>query len=173
MAHYVHPTKVPEYVRARNAAQYGDSIAHWVELMDVGNNGGYANMWLLGDLKSGEIADYEQGLVYQNLQTKTDGYFWGDNAPDDPRIRNLESTDTGYNDVRQQTSARRVRWPQLLAQHDGRIDAAIGQKMLADTFDRYLGYINPSSRTITAVLIRVGVAQNSHSGRTSWRHPGW
>ncbi|HEX5993197.1 MAG TPA: hypothetical protein VFY70_11560, partial [Thermomicrobiales bacterium] len=59
-----------------------------------------------------------------------------------------ESSDTGYNDVRQQTGARRVRWPQLLGQYEGRIDAEIGQTMLADTFDPYLGYINPSSRTI-------------------------
>ncbi|MDQ3693095.1 MAG: phospholipase B family protein, partial [Chloroflexota bacterium] len=42
--------KVPEYVRARNAAQFGDNIDHWVELMDAGNNGGYANMWLIGDI---------------------------------------------------------------------------------------------------------------------------
>jgi hypothetical protein len=142
------PTKVPEYVRARNACQYGENIDQWVELMDAQNNGGYANMWLIGDIKTGEIADYEQGLIYQNLRKKSDGWFFGDNAPDDPRIRNVESSDTGYNDVRQQTGARRVRWPQLLTQHEGKIDAEIGQVMLADTFDPYLGYINPSSRTI-------------------------
>lgn len=141
---------VPEYVRARNAAQFANSIDHWVELMDAENNGGYANMWLIGDLETGEIANYEQGLVYQLLEKKTDGYYFGDNAPSDPRIRNLESSDTGYSDVRQQTGARRVRWPQLLAQYDGEIDAAIGQRMLGDTFDPYLGYINPSSRTISS-----------------------
>lgn len=140
--------KVPEYVRARNAGQYGESIDSWVKLMDAQNNGGYANMWLIGDIKTGEIANYEQGLIYQLLQKKTDGYFFGDNAPSDPRIRNLESTDTGWSDVRQQTGARRVRWPQVLEQHYGTIDATAGQQMLADTFDPYLGYINPSSRTI-------------------------
>ena len=140
--------KVPEYVRARTASQYAASIDEWVNLMDAGNNGGYANMWLIGDIKTGEIADYEQGLVYQNLRKKTDGWFFGDNAPDDPRIRNVESSDTGYNDVRQQTGARRVRWPQLLTQYEGRIDTEIGRRMLGDTFDPYLGYINPSSRTI-------------------------
>ncbi len=143
-------SKVPEYVRARHASQYADSIDSWVDLMDAANNGGYANMWLIGDLKTNEIANYEQGLIYQSLEKKTDGYFYGDNAPSDPRIRNLESTDTGYNDVRQQTGARRVRWPQLLAQYDGEIDAEIGQRMLGDTFDPYLGYVNPSSRTISS-----------------------
>ena len=105
------------------------------KLMDAQNNGGYANMWLIGDIKTGEIANYEQGLIYQRLEKKTDGWFFGDNAPDDPRIRNIESTDTGYNDIRQQTGARRVRWPQMLGQYKGRIDAEIGQTMLADTFD--------------------------------------
>jgi uncharacterized protein CbrC (UPF0167 family) len=141
-------TKVPEYVRVRNACQFATSIDEWVKLMDTEDNGGYANMWLIGDIKTGEIADYEQGLIYQDLKKKTDGWFFGDNAPNDPRIRNVESSDTGYNDVRQQTGARRVRWPQLLAQYEGRIDEQIGQTMLADTFDPYLGYTNPSSRTI-------------------------
>jgi hypothetical protein len=141
-------SKVPEYVRARNACQYAASIDEWVKLMDTEDNGGYANMWLIGDIKTGEIADYEQGLIYQDLRKKTDGWFFGDNAPHDPRIRNVESSDTGYNDVRQQTGARRVRWPQLLGQYEGRIDEHVGQTMLADTFDPYLGYTNPSSRTI-------------------------
>jgi len=141
-------SKVPEYGRARNACQFATSIDEWVTLMDTQNNGGYANMWLIGDIKTGEIADYEQGLIYQDLRKKTNGWFFGDNAPDDPRIRNVESSDTGYNDVRQQTGARRVRWPQLLAQYEGSIDAEFGQRMLGDTFDPYLGYSNPSSRTI-------------------------
>ena len=143
-------TKVPEYVRARNACQYATSIDEWIALMDAENNGGYANMWLLGDIKTGEIADYEQGLIYQRLERKTDGWFFGENAPDDPRIRNIESSDTRYNDIRFQTGSRRVRWPQLLGQYEGRIDAEIGQTMLGDTFDPYLGYINPSSRTISS-----------------------
>jgi hypothetical protein len=141
-------TKVPEYVRARTACQYATSIDEWVSKLDAQNNGGYANMWLVGDIKTGEIADYEQGLIYQDLRKTFDGWFFGDNAPHDPRIRFVECTDTGYNDVRQQTGARRVRWPQLLGQYDGRIDAEIGQTMLADTVDPYLGYLNPSSRTI-------------------------
>ena len=100
-------------------------------------------MWLIGDIKTGEIADYEEGLIYQNLQRKTDGWFFGENAPDDPRIRNIECSDTRYNDIRFQTGARRVRWPQLLGQYEGRIDAEIGQTMLGDTYDPYLGVHQP------------------------------
>jgi hypothetical protein len=143
-------TKVPEYVRAREASQYATSIDEWVKLMDAGDNGGYANAWLIGDLKTGEIAKYEQGLIYTNLQKKSDGWFFGANVPDDPRIRNLESSDVGFSDIRQQTGARRMRWPQLLTENYGKIDATIGQKMLGDTFDVYLMRIEPSSRTISS-----------------------
>ncbi|MDT5026465.1 MAG: hypothetical protein QOE61_2891, partial [Micromonosporaceae bacterium] len=70
--------------------------------------------------------------------------------PNDPRIRNLECNDTGYDDIRQQTGARRVRWGQLLEQYQGRIDLDAGRQMLADTYDVYEERINPSSRCICA-----------------------
>jgi hypothetical protein len=142
------PTKIPEYVRARKASQYGGNIEEWVKLINAGNNGGYANMWLVGDINTNEIANYEQGLLFQNFQKKTDGWYFGDNAPNDPRIRNLECSDVGYDDIRQQTGARRMRWPQLLRQYEGRIDAETGKKILADVYDVYLGRLCPSSRTI-------------------------
>jgi hypothetical protein len=143
-------TKTPEYARSRRASQYASSIDEWVDLIDADNNGGYANSWLIGDIETNEIAKYEQGLIYQNFQRKSDGWYFGDNAPDDPRIRNLESSDVGYNDIRQQTGARRTRWPQLLTQYEGTIDAQTGQRILGDTYDVYLGRIEPSSRTISA-----------------------
>lgn len=57
-------SKVPEYVRARTASQYATSIDEWVALLDAGNNGGYANAWLIADINTSELARYEQGLVY-------------------------------------------------------------------------------------------------------------
>ena len=63
-------------------------------------------------------------------------------------IRNLECVDTGYSDLRQQTGARRTRWPQLLNGYYGQINATVGQVMLGDTYDPYLRKINPSSRCI-------------------------
>lgn len=143
-------TRAPEFVRARMATQYADDIDHWISLMNAQNNGGYANSWLIGDTKTGEIARYEEGLLYQSLARTTDGYYWGDNAPTDPRIRNLECFGTGFSDIRTPNGARQVRWQQLLEQHDGHIDVAIGQRMLGDTFDPYLNYTHPSARTICA-----------------------
>ncbi|OBB99277.1 peptidase C45 [Mycobacterium sp. 852002-40037_SCH5390672] len=143
-------TRVPEFVRARKAAQYAHDIDHWIELLNSDNNGGYACSWLIGDVKTGEIARYEQGLLHQSLARKSDGYFWGDNAPADPRIRNLECSATGFSDIRSPSGAREVRWQQLLGEHDGHIDTEAARRMLADTFDPYLGDVHPSARTICA-----------------------
>lgn len=142
-------TRVPVYVRSRQACQYADTIDQWVEIMNKDSNGGYANCWLLADINTNEIARYEEGLIYQAFDRKTDGWYWGDNAPLDPRIRNLECGDVGVWDTRWPTGARSVRWPQLLGDiYAGKIDAVAGQKMLADGFDPYLGYWNPSMRSI-------------------------
>lgn len=142
--------KTPEYVRSRIATQYAGSIDEWVSLMNENQNGGYANTWMLGSIHTGEIARFEEGLLNQQLLRTKSGVYYGANVAEDPRIRALETYDSGYNDPRQHTGARRLRWKQLLAQYDGHIDETVGKRMLADTFDPYLGYENPSSRTICA-----------------------
>lgn len=141
---------IPEYVRARKAVQYADDIDSFVEIMNDGNNGGYANSWLIADINTGEIARFEQGLKFQSLERTKDGSFFGCNAVFSPKIRNLECVDNGFNDPRQQTGARRQRWMELLSKYNGQITREVGQKMLEDTYDVYLGYNNPSSRGICA-----------------------
>jgi hypothetical protein len=89
----------------------------------------------------------ELGLDYINVEKKKDGYFIGYNAPDDPRIRNLECNNTGYNDVRRHQGARKVRLTQLMEEYKGKIDVKIGEEILADHYDVYLNKINPCSRT--------------------------
>ena len=42
--------------------QYADSIDEWAEIMVKNNSGAYANSWLLGDIRTGEIARLELGL---------------------------------------------------------------------------------------------------------------
>jgi len=49
--HGWNPDGIPEFVRARKAMQYASSIDDYVRIMLDGNNGGYANDWLLGDRK--------------------------------------------------------------------------------------------------------------------------
>lgn len=60
----------------------------------------------------------------------------------------LEAGSYGYSDVRWPTGSRRVRWTQLLEQHHGQINREVGQAMIADAYDVYLGFNNPSMRTI-------------------------
>ena len=51
-----------------------------------GNNGGYANDWLLGDRKTGEIAQFELGLKHHRVWRTKDGYFVGSNFASDPKV---------------------------------------------------------------------------------------
>jgi len=140
--------KTPEYVRARLACQYGSTIDDWIQTIRKDDNGGYANSWLIGDIKTNEIARYEEGLIYTDTQKSTDGYFYGNNVPFYPPLAHLECLPVGFNDIRSASGARRVRWEQMLNQHKGAIDVEIGKTMIADTFDPYLGFNNPNSRTI-------------------------
>ncbi|WP_297817652.1 C45 family peptidase [uncultured Lactobacillus sp.] len=141
---------IPEFVRARRATQYANNIDEWVKIVNDGNNGGYANIWLLCDINTGEIARFEQGLKNQELLRTKDGFYYGCNACHNPRIRNLECVDNGYNDTRQQTGARRARFEVLMPELSGTIDDEVAKKILADKYDPYLGYICASSRNICA-----------------------
>ncbi len=137
----------PVFERARRAMQYADSIDQWAQIMIEDNSGAYANSWLLGDTKSGEIAQLELGLKHHRLTKKTDGYFTGSNVADDIKILRRE-TDATYDDIRNSCVARRTRWRQLMEQNYGTIDVESAKKMLADHYDVYLQKENPSCRTI-------------------------
>ena len=60
----VDPNGIPEFIRARRALQYAGSIDEFPQIMKEGNNGGYANNWLVADRKSGEIASLELGFKH-------------------------------------------------------------------------------------------------------------
>lgn len=138
---------VPEFARMRRATQDADSIDQWCEQMKRGNNGGYANAWLLGDIHSREIARLELGLKQVALEKKRDGYFIGSNVAEDLKLLRFE-TNTKETDIRTSGVARRVRWKQLLRQNAGRIDLALARDFEADHFDTYLGKKDPDGRTL-------------------------
>jgi hypothetical protein len=154
--------EVPEFLRVRRAMQYADSLTDFVNIMKKQNNGGYANTWLVGDIKTGDIMRFEQGLKYYNVELNPEkevfvhkkGFFVGFNAPLDPRIRNLECSNTGFCDIRRHQGARQVRLPQLIEEYYGEIDCDIAQTILADHKDVYLqqqtGELkdNPCARTV-------------------------
>ena len=85
------PNGKPEFFRARKALQYSSSIDDYVPIMLDGNNGAYANDWLIGDNKTGEIALFELGLKKHSLRRTKDGYFVGSNFPVDPKLIKAET----------------------------------------------------------------------------------
>nr|NQU90584.1 peptidase C45 [Bacteroidota bacterium] len=142
---------IPEWVRVRQAMQYGNNIDEWIAIMKEGNNGVNGASWLLGDLNTNEIVRFEQGYRFSAIDRKKDGYFFGCNCVEDPKIRNLECVNVGYNEIRMQTGGRRVRWPQLLDQYYGKIDEKTGALMLGDTWDPYLEKDQGGANTICAM----------------------
>jgi hypothetical protein len=141
------PKGVPEFVRMRRAMQDAGSIDEWCAIMKRGNNGGYANAWLLGDVNTGEIARLELGLKYAGLEKKRDGYFTGSNVAEDLKILRLE-TDAHETDIRKSSVARRLRWKQLMSQCAGKIDLEAARGFEADHFDVYLGKEHPGERSL-------------------------
>jgi hypothetical protein len=138
---------VPEFVRARKAMQYADSIDDVARIFKDGNNGGYANDWLIGDVRRNEIASLELGLKHVTLERKTDGYFVGSNFPINPQLAS-EETDYNVHDMSLSANARHKRWEQLMAEHKGQIDLKMAQGFLGDHVDSVTGKAEPSERTL-------------------------
>ncbi|MFN0077854.1 MAG: C45 family autoproteolytic acyltransferase/hydrolase [Prosthecobacter sp.] len=142
------PSGLPEFFRARRAAQYGTSITSWCETFRLGNNGGYTNTWLLADVKKREISAYELTLHHDALQpVLKSGYYAGYNVPLDLGVRNFDVGAAGYDNLLQ-GAPRRVRFDALMALHHGKIDATIAQAILGDHHDPYTRAEFPCSRTI-------------------------
>lgn len=145
--HGFDPNGKPEFVRARKAMQYAGSIDEYVQIMLDGNNGGYANDWLLGDRKTGEIARFELGLKHHRLWRTKDGYYSGANFPSDPDLIRDE-TNFDPNDLSNSSNARRIRWDQLLIPNRGKIDVAMAETFLGDHYDTFTKTEGPDKRTI-------------------------
>jgi phospholipase B-like protein len=130
------PNGKPEFVRSRKALQYADSIDDYVRIIKDGNNGGYANDWLIGDRKTGEIAYLELGLKNTPLWRSKDGYFVSSNFAQDPKVLTEETT-FDSKDMTSSPNARRVRWEQLMKENKGKIDVDMAEGFLGDHFDSY------------------------------------
>jgi hypothetical protein len=139
--------KDPVCCRIRRAMQYGSTMDDYVAMLTERNSGDYANAWLFGDTRTNEIMRLELGLKYVNVERTKNGYFIGFNVAYDPRIRNLESSNTGWDDLRRHQGARRVRLQQMMEEHKGRLDVETAMRLIGDHYDVYLNKVNPCSRT--------------------------
>lgn len=155
------PAGKPEFSRARKAMQYSNSIDDYVRIMLDGNNGGYANDWLLGDNKTGEIALFELGLKEHSLRRTTDGYFVGANFPVDPKLAALE-TNFDFKNLGSSPLARKARWEQLVTESKGRIDVEIVKQMEGDKYDAFEKKDGPNERSLC------GTVERSPRGIPEW-----
>ena len=158
------PAGVPEFARARKAMQYSTSIDDFARLMKDGNNGGYANDWLVADINRNEIASLELGLKNVTLERKIDGYFVSSNFPIDPKLTR-EETDFNLHDASISANARHIRWEQLMAEYKGKIDLAAAEKFESDHYDTYSKKIDPDERTLC------GHIDLSPRGDEPWKGP--
>ncbi|MCL4402518.1 MAG: phospholipase B family protein [Acidobacteria bacterium] len=158
------PHGVPEFSRARQAMQYAASIDEFARIMRDGNNGGYANDWLVADRKTDEIASLELGLKNTLLERTKDGFFVSANYPIDPKLLK-EETDYDPGDMSQSSNARRARWYELMDQYKGKIDVAAAKRFLADHYDTYEKKEDPDERTLD------GHIDLSPRGSRAWQPP--
>jgi hypothetical protein len=155
---------IPEFVRARKAMQYSESIDDFARIMEEGNNGGYANAWLVGDRKNNEIARLELGLKNVILERTKDGYYVGSNFPVNDKL-GKEETSFPMNDPNAPNQCRHRRWDQLMDENKGKIDVEAGKRFETDHYDVITKEFDPNERTLC------GHIDKSSRGMPGWQGP--
>ena len=155
------PSGTPEFMRARKALQYANSIDDYVGTMLDHNNGGYANDWLVGDNKTGEVALFELGLKEHSVRRTKDGYFAGSNFPVDDTLMKRE---THFDPAKTDSSpnARHTRWDQVIAEHKGQIDVEVAKAFETDKYDVIEKRDGPTERSLC------GAVETSPRGIPEW-----
>ncbi|MGA8442194.1 MAG: C45 family peptidase [Candidatus Sulfotelmatobacter sp.] len=142
------PNGKPEFMRSRKALQYAESIDDYVRIIKEGNNGGYANDWLIGDRKSGEIAYLELGLKNTPIWRTKDGYFVSSNFARDPKLIREETDGFDPNNMSSSMNARHARADDLVQHAKGTIDVEMAEDFLADHFDSFEKRKEPDERSL-------------------------
>jgi len=127
-------TKTPEFMRARKAAQYSNSIDDVIKIFTTDNNGAYANDWLIGDTKTNEVAKLELGLKNYRVWRSKDTAMVGSNFPSDEKLIK-EETNFDVKDISYSSNGRKLRFEKLLQDMKGKIDIETGKTMEGDHFD--------------------------------------
>ena len=149
------PDGKPEFVRSRKALQYAGSINEYVSIIKDGNNGGYANDWLIGDRKTGEIAYLELGLKNTPLWRTKDGYFVSSNFARDPHLIKDETDGFDPNNLSGSANARHITAEKRMEQAKGRSDVQTAEQFLSDHVDSYTGKVDPDERSLCGHVDKV------------------
>ena len=140
------PDGTPYFIRARKAVQYADTIDVWMKIMLQDNNGGYANDWLIGDVKTGEIAWLELGTFNHAIDRTFDGVFVGSNVATSEQVRS--ETQFNYDDDSGSCTARQKRWGELIEPSRTRLNVEMAKGFLADHYDAFSGRDSPNRNTL-------------------------
>ena len=107
------PKGIPEAVRMREAMQYGASLSDVERWFTDGNNGAYANMWLIGDTKTNEVGSLELGLKNIVFHRASDGAITSCNCQIDSMLTAQECTEDAKKGSNM-SSDRQIRWAELM-----------------------------------------------------------
>ena len=116
--------------------------------MRDGNNGGYANSWLIGDRKTGEIAYLELGLHHTPLRRTHDGYFVSSNFTGDPAVLRDDTPGFDPNNLSSSMNARHKRADQFITEHMGQLDVPAAEAYLSDHQDVFEHRVHPAQRSL-------------------------
>jgi hypothetical protein len=145
--------------------QYATSIDEYAEIMRKGNNGGYANSWLVGDRKTGEIAYLELGLHHTPLTRKKDGYFVSSNFSADPLVIRDDTPGFDPKNMSSSMNARHVTAEAFMKKHYGQLDTALAEAYLSDHWDSFEKKEDADQRSMC------GHEETSPTGEPVWGNP--
>jgi hypothetical protein len=131
----------PLAARIRQAAQYAESIDKTVELLTQESNGLSTEEWILGDLKTNEIALLTHGTRRNSLRRSgkqewvagAAGFYWSCNNNKDraARLETVASLEDRPSDAGAfAPSTRDVTWLRMYDRHQGKIDADFARQAL-------------------------------------------
>ena len=127
----------PKGVRSRRAIQYSDSIDDVIEYLNEGNNGLIPNEWLIGDIKTGEIARFEQALYNTPVKRTFNGFFYSCNIPHDKKVKRelfgiIEKLKNAFQKIfNMHDAGRSSKFIELKEEYYGDIDTEIAKQILA------------------------------------------
>ncbi len=127
---------VPYFFRIRKAMEHGTMMDDYVEIMSANNAGDYGCQWLLGNINTGHIMQFELTLNKKTVTMQTSGYFVGANMSS----WNSEPINT-------RNGARYQRLLDLIGNKE-KMSLNYAKKILADHYDVYKKTLKKGHRTI-------------------------
>jgi len=128
---------LPLVVRARTAIQYSESIDEMVDYFLNRNNGLFANEWVMGDTKTGEIASLELALFNHKLKRTKNGFYYSVNAAKDDKVRWELFSIFGLGILgriilpKYQARARDIKFEEIKEEYYGKIDVDLARKIMS------------------------------------------